>query len=493
MLNAEQKQYLAQLPNATLVSFVADIYGVDKILDKKIERLLLQSDKPKLIKKLTSNLKGLRRRRKFVDYWESSEFATELHHLASDVMSLYPEQPKICLELLELFIESTNSSLQRCDDSNGEVGGVYSSLSESWLTVASTCYEQEKNSLPVDEQDILSNAWQAKVKTFISDNDYGTKDEVLSGINQLLSEFEIRGLIIDYQLKYEAILAEKVELEQSLKGISSTDYEARYAINQQKNRIESTLEEIAKALGDVALFETVYRSIYPESPLHPRYLEDLITFLIDHEAHAMAEHCLHNEWQSEALPDKLKRLDLLNKIYQQQNKTESQLKVLGAAFELQASPARLKSIMAVASPAEQAQWRKKADELAGKQENIVMAILLLLEIGETELANKIAVTRHSEFVDLHYITLTEMLKNLPEATHLIQVIIYRSLLNDILDSGRSKAYGHGARYYKRLQQIDDMLAAKQISYQSLATHSAYAEGLQDKHGKKRSFWERVNN
>ena len=50
MLNAEQKKYLSQLSKMALIDFVSDVYGIDKMLDKKIERLLLQSDKPKLIK-----------------------------------------------------------------------------------------------------------------------------------------------------------------------------------------------------------------------------------------------------------------------------------------------------------------------------------------------------------------------------------------------------------------------------------------------------------
>jgi len=491
MLNSEQKQLLAQLSNTTLVNFVADIYGVNKILDKKIERLLLQSDKPKLIKKLTTTLKGLKRRRKFIDYWESSEFATELHHLASDVMSLYPEQPSKCLELIELFIESTNSSLERCDDSNGEVGGIYNDLAQSWLTVASTCYKQEKSSLPIDEQDILSQAWQEKVKAMISDNDYGTKDDILLGVNQLLSESEIRGLIIDYQQYYDDLLV-KNALKDKASNQKKLVYDVDYTINYEKMKTEIALKYLAQALGDVGLFEKIYRSIYPEKPLHPHQLEGLLTFLINHEAYDVAECYLHEEWQSKNLQEQVKRLDWLSKIYNRQDNIKALIEVLGEAFELQSSPMRLKSIMAIASPAEQAKWRKKAYELAGQQESIVMATSLLLEIGETELANEIAVTRHSEFADLHYTTLTQLLKELPEATYLIQVIIYRSLLNDILASGRSKAYGHGARYYKRLQQIDETLVAKQIDYQSLLAHSIYAEGLQDSHGKKRSFWERVN-
>lgn len=491
MLNIEQKKYLSQLPKTALIDFVSEVYGVDKILDKKIERLLLQSDKPKLIKKLTTTLKGLRRRRKFVDYWESSEFATELQHLASDVMSLYPEQPQQCLALLELFIESTNSSLQRADDSNGYIGDIYRGLISSWLTVASTCYEQEKQDIPMDERDILSQAWVQKVKALADDNDYGTKDSLLEGIDQLLSEPEIRGLIADYQQKYETVLAKKADKDKLTDGQKKPLYDADYTIAYEKMSIELALKDLAKALGDVSFFEAIYLEIYPERPLHPRRLEGLLEFLVGHNAYDRALSYLNEEWQSDGLLDKVKRLEWLNKIYEKQNNTEVQLKILGKAFELQSSPARLKAIMAVAKPAEQAHWRKRAYELAGQQEDINMATTLLLEIGEIKLANKVAVARHTQFANLHYKTLTGMLKELPAGTDLIQVIIYRSLLNDILDSARSKAYGHAARYFNRLTKLDAVISKTSILYSELVTHQEYVIALKDKHGKKRSFWEKA--
>ncbi|MDN3397784.1 hypothetical protein QL919_03470 [Psychrobacter sp. APC 3426] len=493
MLDTTQKRSLSQLPKATLVDFVSDVYGVDKLLDKKIERLLLQSDKPKLIKKLTSNLKGLRRRRKFLDYWEYSDFVTELHYLADDVMSLYPERPKACLDLLELFIDSTDSSLERVDDSYGEIGDLYRSLTSSWLKVAATCYQQEKQILPVDEQDILSHAWLEKVKAMDDDNDYGTKDNLLAGIGQLFSEPEIRGLISDYQQEYETILIKEADHKEATKGFKKRDYEVDYTISQEKSRIESALEEVAKALGDVGLFEVIYREIHPKRPLHPRYLVDLIEFLMDAEAYNLALGHLTDEWQSDDLQYKLKRLELLNQIYEQQNDIEAQLKVLGEAFELQPSVRRLKAVMAIATPAQQAYWRKKSYELAAQQDEVVTAISLLLALGEVDFANKIAVKRHTEFTDLHYITLTQLLKELPAETDLLQVIIYRSLLDDILDNARTKAYGHAARYYKKLFQLDFLVSKMNRGYNDLITPQAYTRALIQKHGKKYSFWERVEN
>jgi len=492
MLNSEQKEYLSQLPKTALVDFVSDVYGVDKMLDKKIERLLLQSDKPKLIKKLTTTLKGLKRRRKFTDYWESSEFATELQHLASDIMSLYPEQPQECLRLLELFIESTSVSLGRADDSNGYIGDIYRSLTSSWLTVASTCYEQEKRDIPVDERDILSHAWVKKVKALADDNDYGTKDNLLEDIDQLLSEPEIRGLIADYQQEREIIQTKKAHEDTLSERQNSPLIDGAFSINYEKMVIEIAIKNLTRALGDVSFFEAIFFEMQETRPVHPRRLEELLTFLLGQGAYDKALHYLNEEWQSDGLMDKIRRLDWLSRIYHMQKDTDALMEVLGEVFELQSTPTRLKSILAVASPAQQTQWRKRAYELAEQQESVFMATSLLLEIGEIELANQVAVARQAQFSDVHYTALTGMLKELPAGTDLIQVIIYRSLMSDILDSARSKAYGHAARYYNHLVKLDKLVDRLDEDYSGLDDHLKFVSALKDKHGKKRSFWDRVN-
>ena len=64
---------------------------------------------------------------------------------------------------------------------------------------------------------------------------------------------------------------------------------------------------------------------------------------------------------------------------------------------------------------------------------------------------------------------------------------YRSLLLDILIQGRSKAYTHAARYYKKLAVILDEIQ----HFKPLTNHAEFIQLLKDKHGLKRSFWQRV--
>lgn len=115
----------------------------------------------------------------------------------------------------------------------------------------------------------------------------------------------------------------------------------------------------------------------------------------------------------------------------------------------------------------------------------------MLEINEPELASQVAVGRYKEFATIHYETLNQLLKELPENTQLIQVIIYRSLINDILNNMSGKAYGYAARYYKKLVQLDSRISHLPESYSSLISHQDYINKLRDKHDKKYSFWERI--
>ncbi len=63
-----------------------------------------------------------------------------------------------------------------------------------------------------------------------------------------------------------------------------------------------------------------------------------------------------------------------------------------------------------------------------------------------------------------------------------------ALLDAILDRGYARAYGHAARYWKRLGEID----ASGLDLTPLASHEEFATGIRSRHRRKRSFWAYVN-
>ena len=66
-------------------------------------------------------------------------------------------------------------------------------------------------------------------------------------------------------------------------------------------------------------------------------------------------------------------------------------------------------------------------------------------------------------------------------------ILYRALLDDILDRARSPAYGHAARYLEKL----DALAALGDAARSIDPHETYRAAVAKKHRRKSGFWSLV--
>jgi len=65
-------------------------------------------------------------------------------------------------------------------------------------------------------------------------------------------------------------------------------------------------------------------------------------------------------------------------------------------------------------------------------------------------------------------------------------VLYRSLLDSILKSANTRAYGHGVRYLKKLESM----ANKIIEWKEISNHEKYLGMLKEAHSKKHSFWEK---
>ena len=71
-----------------------------------------------------------------------------------------------------------------------------------------------------------------------------------------------------------------------------------------------------------------------------------------------------------------------------------------------------------------------------------------------------------------------------ENRHLAASLIYRSLLISILERAYTKAYPHGVRYLKKL----DELALSIMQWRKFDTHEMFKDQIYLAHGRKRSFW-----
>ena len=72
-----------------------------------------------------------------------------------------------------------------------------------------------------------------------------------------------------------------------------------------------------------------------------------------------------------------------------------------------------------------------------------------------------------------------------EKHYLAATVVYRALLESILDRAESKAYHHGATYLHKLDDLGALIA----DWQTIVAHQAFKEELTKKHKRKWRFWE----
>ncbi len=69
-----------------------------------------------------------------------------------------------------------------------------------------------------------------------------------------------------------------------------------------------------------------------------------------------------------------------------------------------------------------------------------------------------------------------------------ETVLYRALLNGILDRAYARAYGHAARYWARLREI----ANSGVDLLPLSPPDAFESEIRARHARKTSFWAHVN-
>ena len=450
------KQKLADIDAATLQDFILDLYLHYPELNDKIEALLLYSDPAALANALGKRIQSLRRGRKFIDYRASFDFSRQLDALLADIENgLLANSPKYAFELVDKFLATAEPVLNRIDDSGGEVGEVYRRAVLLWLTAARGW--QDAN---VD--------WPERVYQLYQQNDYGVLDPLLPNAQLLLTRDQLEQLA----WRYESALR---------KALKTPEQAGKANFTALANGV--AMGAIAQALHDPALYE---RSILIHSP-QPNNLQmkAICENFLHYEQPEAAMRYLNQAWESRFEHD---RLEFLDKVYAQMGDRQQLKQVRYQLFQAQQSHASFKRYLEVLDEEEKADACDEATAKAEQGGNLLRSTELLLNLGQTDRAQALVLLRHQELVECFYNDLLRLAKAFEkEGCDLAATACYRALLLEILMQGRSKAYGHGARYFKKLEA----LAGRIKVFDPLLEHHAFVQQLQSAHGRKSSFWARL--
>lgn len=118
---------------------------------------------------------------------------------------------------------------------------------------------------------------------------------------------------------------------------------------------------------------------------------------------------------------------------------------------------------------------------------IYAALRFLVEWPRLDLAERLAVERRKDWDGKRYEALAPAAAALESRHPLGAVVLYRALLDSILNAGLSVAYGHAARYWAALEELEQ----REAPGWPVEPHRHYRLEVRRRHGRKLGFWSRV--
>ncbi|MDY7093693.1 MAG: hypothetical protein SX243_12045 [Acidobacteriota bacterium] len=444
--------HLTSLSKDQLLDLLQNLYGRDAGIDREIELYAARVAPMEHIQELRKTLQSWKRSRRFVGYHESFDFSHQVDDVAREVEAVVESgDPKTALELAELFLKTGNRVTERADDS---AGAIFDSLRVGcrlWLRAARRYRESG-----------VEGNWLARVQKLMKDNPNGLLDNLLPQADLLLAEDELREL------------ARRYEEEERQAQPDETGWRWHTAAVH--------LGSLAWALRDPEVYADSIRLRSPE----PNELQkaDIVRCYLKLEQPEGALRWLEGSWER----NEVERLELLAEAYEALGREEDRVTTRRKIWKIDPRRSTLQALAALLPADDQAQLQDEAVVRAQTMRSLPSALSLLLHIDEGEKAEQLLVRRYQELEGRQYTYLLDLADRLrSEEHHLAATLLYRALLDSILQRGTTRAYGHGARYLRTLGE----LAPQVKDWCSIPDHDAYLEALREHHGRKYSFWKRV--
>ncbi len=394
-------------------------------------------------------LASLDDRGRFIDWRYSSEYAMDVADVLHDLEVSEPD-PRIGVEGVAAFFSAFESIIEACDDSSGHVSGVFRfDATDNFVGYAQRC----------DDTELLEET----VFRLCKEDGYGVTDFLVGRAPEYLQR-------------------------ESLLRLAHRFKEAARAEREKGKRWPylEPLETLAGHLGKPDLVEWCRRA-------RTEHLNaaDHIDIAEAHMEAGGAKKAL--EWLNKSSPrnsfEELRHESLLMVALERTGDVAGATEIAWRQFRQYRSGDNLASLLTFTGEDERERVIDEAWKLIRDSPALQISdIEFLVEHDRLPDAVSHAVARSDELDGSSYASLTPLAKAFEAAGQpLAASLVYRALLDSILARGYTKAYRHGARYLAVL----DRLAGSLSSWQGKATHDEYVAGLRERHGRKRSFWKRV--
>lgn len=434
---------------------------------RQVKAALAGKSGPEAIAKLIDRrLSGLERAKSFIDWDKARAFRDDLRSLTDTILlELGPSAPALAIDRLLRFIATHEGVFERVDDSSGSIQSVYYHAIHSTGDLIPSLTRHDAELLP------------EKITARLGESSHGYLCDVTETIAPHLPQETLTC--------WDSDLAKAIEKRHAEEAKHASD-RWQYSMTSQWSEMRQT---IASARGDLDLLMTLEEKKTP----HMQDTLGIASQLLDADRASEALDWVRRPGQhtsggsGNALSPE--RISLEAEILEVLGDKPSAQALRWDCFEASLSADLLRAYLKCLPDFEDIEAEDRAHALALEHTNPETALQFFLEWPRLGLAADLIVKHQDHWDGRDWHILPKVAELLEHEYPLAATILYRALLDDILERARAKAYSHGAKYLKKLSLLAE--EADKAQPNELASHSSYLAGLRQTHPRKTSFWGRV--
>ena len=434
---------------------------------RQVKAALAGKSGPEAIAKLIDRrLSGLARAKSFIEWDKARAFTEDLRSLTDTITSeLGSAAPALAIDRLLRFIATHEQVFERVDDSSGRIQEVYYQAIHATGSLAS--------SLPVVEADVLPE----KIMTALGKSTHGYLADVTEAVAAHLPQ--------DSLARWDSTLKHAIAERQVEEAGRKSD---RW-FNSKTSQWAAMRQIIAAARGDLDLLLSLELKKKP----HMQDTLGIAAQLL--EAGRCAEAL---EWvrkpggrtfgeKDDGLSPE--RVSLEARILEATGERSAAQALRWRCFETRLSADILREYLKQLLDFEDFEAEDRAHTFALEKAEPEVALQFFLDWPRLDLAAKLIATHPHRWDGGDWHILPKVAGLLEHDHPLAATILYRALLDNVLDRARSKAYGHGAKYLGKLGLLAG--EADPIRPSGMVDHATYLAKLKAAHPRKSGFWARV--
>ncbi|MCJ2080243.1 DUF6880 family protein [Methylobacterium sp. J-090] len=470
---APSPETLTELGLERLIRLVLDETGRNPAFRKLVTAAVAGLQGPEAVAALIDRrLTALERAAGYIDWQKRRAFAADLDAtLTTVVAELGPLDARAALDRLLRFLAAAPGVLARVDDSNGQVHGVFERAAEAAAALGSGL------------DPAMAAAFAQRLVPMLAADAYGLVEDLLYAL--------IPGLPETACTRLDAGLAEAVP-PRPAKADGTRAWEQQVA----RGRILRLRQMLADRRGDVDAFIALEREAAPEHPertaiaerlLGAGRLDEALDWVRRPQKRGLVvvtrAQIVTGQFDPEA-PDR-DRIELEIRILDALGRGAEAQALRWGQFERSLDAGMLRAHLAKLPDFEDEDALERAFAHAAAHPDPYRALHFLTHWPKPDRAARL-VAEHT-WDGGRYEILVPAAEALEASEPLAAARLYRLLVDDILERGRSAAYGHGARHLAALEALDARLDPGAL----VPDHAAYRAGLRRTHGRKAVFWSQV--